>query len=50
MLSDGFWKKHFGAQQEMVGKPLELNGESFTVIGVMPAWYHVPNRFEAESH
>jgi putative ABC transport system permease protein len=44
VLSDGFWKKHFGAQQEILGKPLELNGESYTVIGVMPAWYRVPGQ------
>jgi predicted permease len=44
VLSDGFWKKHFGAQQEILGKPLELNGESYSVIGVMPAWYRVPGQ------
>ncbi len=44
VLSDGFWKKHFGAQVDIVGKPLELNGENYAVIGVMPAWYRVPGQ------
>ncbi len=44
VLSDGFWKKHFGAQVDIVGKPLELNGENYAVIGVMPAWCRVPGQ------
>jgi putative ABC transport system permease protein len=44
VLSNGFWKKRFGGQQDAVGKTLELNSEQFTVIGVMPAWYSLPGR------
>src|SRR5882724_1333542 len=41
ILSDGFWKKQFGARQDIVGGTLRLNGEPYTVIGVMPVWYRM---------
>src|SRR5262245_3424628 len=36
-LSHSLWRRRFGSDQNIVGKALQLNGESFTVIGVMPA-------------
>ena len=36
ILSYGFWQRDFGSDPGVVGKPLLLNGEPFTVIGVMP--------------
>lgn len=36
MLSYGFWQRRFGADQEIIGKPIELNGISFTVVGITP--------------
>jgi len=44
LLSHGFWRQHFGGQQDCIGKRVELNGEAYTVIGVMPLWYQVPER------
>jgi putative ABC transport system permease protein len=41
ILSDGFWKKRFGARPDIVGNTLRLNGEPYTVVGVMPAWYRL---------
>jgi putative ABC transport system permease protein len=37
VLSHGLWQRRFGADQNIVGKALRLNGQNFTVIGVMPA-------------
>jgi len=37
VLSHGLWRRRFGADQNIVGRALRLNGQSFTVIGVMPA-------------
>lgn len=34
VLSHGFWQRHFGADQSVVGKTLHLNGRPATVIGV----------------
>jgi predicted permease len=42
VLSDGFWKKHFGADPQVLGKSVRVDDEPYTVIGVMPAWYRLP--------
>ena len=36
MLSHGFWQRRYGAEQTVMGRQLLLNGEKYTVIGVMP--------------
>ena len=36
VLSDGLWKRRFGAEPSMVGKRVILDGRPFVVIGVMP--------------
>jgi predicted permease len=40
LLSAGFWKAHFGGRADALGKTLELNAEPYTIIGVLPVWYH----------
>lgn len=35
VLSHGFWTRHFGADTNVVGRSLRLNGYSFTVVGVL---------------
>jgi putative ABC transport system permease protein len=40
-LSDGFWKRQFGAAADVVGRTLRLDGEPYTVVGVMPARFSV---------
>jgi putative ABC transport system permease protein len=37
LLSDGYWKRKFGADPNVVGKTLAVNGEKRTIVGVMPA-------------
>ena len=41
MVSDGFWKRHFGAAPDVIGRPLRLDGEPYTVVGVMPPAFTV---------
>jgi putative ABC transport system permease protein len=36
ILSYGLWKRRYGADRGIVGKPIRIDGEDFTVIGVMP--------------
>ena len=42
MLSDGYWRRRFGADPNIVGKTLTLNGTPFQVIGVMPPDFVFP--------
>ena len=37
VLAYEFWERHFGGDPQVLGKPILLNGESYTVAGVMPA-------------
>jgi len=43
ILSDRFWKTHLGGAPDAVGRTLTLDGETYTIVGVMPA------RFSAEA-
>jgi len=36
VLSHQFWQERFGANPAVIGQPLKLNKQSFTIIGVMP--------------
>ena len=36
ILSDGFWRRHFGASVSAVGQTVRLDDDLYTVIGVMP--------------
>jgi putative ABC transport system permease protein len=36
VLSDAFWRRRFGASPNALGETLELNGEPYEIVGVMP--------------
>jgi predicted permease len=37
LLSGGFWKRKFGSSPDVVGKSITLDGQSYTIAGVIPA-------------
>jgi putative ABC transport system permease protein len=37
VLTYGFWQRKFGGDSGIVGKPLTINGETYEIIGVLPA-------------
>jgi putative ABC transport system permease protein len=39
VLSHAIWKTRFGANREIIGKPIQLDGQPYTVLGVMPPWF-----------
>jgi putative ABC transport system permease protein len=36
VIGNGLWRRRFGADPAVVGKPISLDGEPYTVVGVMP--------------
>jgi len=42
LLNDSYWRRRFGADPQVVGRALTLNGNSHTVIGVMPPGLNFP--------
>jgi len=43
VLNHGLWQRRFGGDRDVLGRPLLLDGESYTVVGVMPSQFS-PNR------
>ena len=51
VLSERLWRTRFNGDPNIVGKGVVLSGESFTVIGVMPAGIqHVGGDFHTPAH
>src|SRR5512143_2601992 len=44
LVSHGLWVTSFGGDPGIIGKAIALDGKSYTVIGVMPAGFHFPDR------
>ncbi len=42
LVSYGFWRDHLGANPAVVGTNIQLNGEPYTVIGVMQPGFEFP--------
>ncbi|HUH62641.1 MAG TPA: ABC transporter permease [Terracidiphilus sp.] len=36
LLSEALWRRKFGADRSIVGKPIRIETESFTVVGIVP--------------
>ena len=49
ILSHGLWQSRFGGDQTIVGSPLTLNGEPYTVVGVLPAHFRFPGRRKVDA-
>jgi putative ABC transport system permease protein len=44
LLSDALWRSRFASNPKVIGKPVKLDGEYFTVVGVMPAGFDFPDQ------
>jgi predicted permease len=42
VIGDVLWRRRFNADQNVLGKAINLNAETFTIIGVMPASFRFP--------
>jgi len=51
LLSDTFFKEHFGGEKSALGQSLTLNDVVYTIVGVLPSEFHLPaSRAGEEQH
>ncbi len=44
VMSDGLWRRRFGAQPDLVGQTIEINRAPWRVVGILPAGFAMPSR------
>ncbi|MGD0224955.1 MAG: ABC transporter permease [Terriglobia bacterium] len=44
ILSWGLWKRRFGGDPSILNQTIHLDAKSYTVLGVMPAWFAYPDQ------
>ena len=44
VISDGLWRRRFGARPDIIGQTARINAKPFEIIGVMPAAFRFPSR------
>jgi putative ABC transport system permease protein len=42
VIGYGLWQSRFGGDPSVLGRGIELSGNSYTIIGVAPAWFRYP--------
>jgi predicted permease len=47
VLSNGFWRRKFGADPNILGKKIRVDGDLYIVIGVMPREFRHPGRTQS---
>ncbi len=40
LLTEGFWQRRFGAAHDIIGKQITMNGDAYTIVGVIPNGFH----------
>jgi putative ABC transport system permease protein len=46
VLSHRLWKERFGGDQSIAGRSVRLDGEAYTIVGVMPPSFQYPSSVE----
>jgi putative ABC transport system permease protein len=42
LISETLWKRQFGGERDVLGKVVTMNGQRFTIVGVLPASFQFP--------
>jgi putative ABC transport system permease protein len=46
VLSEGIWLRRFGGDPAVLNRTVTLNGEPYTIVGILPAAFQFPRRVE----
>jgi len=46
IISDGLWRRQFGADVHVIGRAIQLSGRDYEVVGVMPRGFAFPDESE----
>jgi predicted permease len=46
MISGGLWNRRFGSDPGVIGRKLKLNGEDYTIVGVVPSDFEYQGRYD----
>jgi putative ABC transport system permease protein len=44
VISDGFWRRNFGSDPNIIGRKIRLDSDLYTIVGVMPPGFRHPGR------
>src|SRR5690348_9381777 len=44
ILSYGLWQRRYAGDRNLLGQSILMNGEKYSVIGIMPVGFHFPDR------
>jgi predicted permease len=44
VISDGFWRRNFGADANIIGRKIRLDSDLYSIVGVMPPGFRHPGR------
>ena len=48
ILTDSYWRERFEASPDVLGRALEIDGQTATIVGVLPASFRLPTQPEAQ--
>ena len=48
VISDGVWKRAFGGDSNVIGRVVQLDSDSYRIVGVMPRGFQAPGRTREE--
>src|SRR5204863_8542628 len=46
VLGEGIWRRRFGGDLSVLNRTVTLNGQPYTVVGILPAGFQFPRRVE----
>ena len=49
ILTDGFWRRRFGADPAVLGETIELDGTAYMVVGILPASFEHPGELSPDA-